>query len=213
MKKTVISILPIILVSLLFLIFSCETTDETVTITDDDSEMTEDEYSELKRMKALVDKYGLKEFVPEDAQAAEEKYQEVENLYGTDKKAARKAYLQARAKYLVVMEKALPLFAEKRKKETDEIKISAEKIKANVAVKEEYQEALELYNQALLEKEAGNYEKSAELMEEAKAKFDVVYKMAKEKKDKSDSAIDKLNKEQLEYEKDEGETEESSTTP
>jgi hypothetical protein len=70
---------------------------------------------------------------------------------------------------------------------------SAKDIKADVAMKEDFQKALSLYERALNEKEKGNYKKASDLFAQAKDLFDEVYRKTEEKRTRAAKSIEESN--------------------
>jgi tetratricopeptide (TPR) repeat protein len=199
MKKLFISIF---IIFLAVFYFSCNSDPE---VTDEPEEPQEEpqenvqvpkpetEYNQAKTLRDLISKYSLNNYAQSDYEEAENLFSDGENNYDKDNEASKSALYKAIAKYNVVIEMGFPLLIDEKKGEVDPVKEDSEALKANNASPDNYQKAIDTYNQALAEKEAGNYEKSIELMEEAKTLFDELYTEVVEKKDRAQAQLDALN--------------------
>ncbi len=166
------------------LILSCATTpDETVYV------LPETERNQAIGLQQQIEEYDLGSLVQTEYQAAEARYLDGDKAYNTDNKTSKEAFDEAIAYYQTVIEKGFPILTDNTKKETDASLTLADELKAGVAVKDDYDKAKEVYNNAVTEQEAGNYEKAIELFEEADGLFQQVYEIAKEKKEKAELAI------------------------
>jgi tetratricopeptide (TPR) repeat protein len=192
MKNTFICVL-VILLAVLWI--SCNSDPEVTEDTPEDTqepvktEKPESEYNKAKALKELISKYSLNNYAESDFAEAEGHFTEAENNYEKDNDASKAAFYKAIAKYNVVVEMGFPLLIEDKKKAVDPVKEDSEELKAQNASTDNYQKALDTYNQALAEKEAGNYEKSVELMEEAKTLFDELYIEVVEKRDRAQASL------------------------
>jgi hypothetical protein len=106
------------------------------------------------------------------------KNEEAKKKFGESQKQAEAAYV-----------KAAPAYAQFSIDEAGTVKKSADEIKAAVAVKEQYEKAQALLNEASAAKTAGNYEEAWTKAGQAKSLFDEVYKVTVEKKTSADDAL------------------------
>ena len=74
--------------------------------------------------------------------------------------------------------------------DTEKMKKRADDIKAGVAMKNEYEKALAVYERALKEKEQGNLKKAVELFEKAKLQFENIYKKTEVKMARAEKSIE-----------------------
>lgn len=194
MKNILVSI---IIIFLVIFSFSCNSDPEVVEDTQDtetiQAERPETEYNQAKTLRTLISKYSLNNYAETDFDDAETNFTNGESNYEKDNEASKSALYKAIAKYNVVIETGFPLLIEDKKEDVDPVKEDSEKLKAHNASPENYQNALSVYNQALEEKEAGNYEKSVELMEQAKTLFDELYSEVVQKRDRAQAQLDALN--------------------
>ena len=195
MKNVFISVFIIFIV---LLSFSCNSDPEVVDEPEDTTETVqaerpETEYNQAKGLRDLIARYKLGNYAETDFQDAETSYLDGESNYEQDNDASKSAFYKAIAKYNVVIEMGFPLLIDEKREEVDPVKLESEDLKAQVAVPDNYQNALNVYNEALQEKEAGNYEKSVELMEEAKTLFDAVHTEVVQKRDRAQTQLDTFN--------------------
>jgi hypothetical protein len=138
-----------------------------------------------KKAKALGIRASIeeKDFAQYDAgnfKLADEKLAESDALFAADPDGALDALDEATLRYNLVVQKGWQTYAVERKTPADDAKRRSEEIKAQVAVKEKYAEALAVYNNASSLMAGGNYQeagpefdRSAELFEEAYAEAEV----------------------------------------
>lgn len=94
-----------------------------------------------------------------------------------------------------VSEKEYEAMAENLQQETDTVIAKANDIKANVAMKTEYDRALAIYEKAMNEKSKGNHKKAAELFEKAKKLFEEVYQQTEIKRARAEKSIEESKRE------------------
>jgi len=152
-------------------------------------EAPDEEKALAEALRDRIEEFGLAELAQSDYDAAEARYKEGTMAYGQDNEASRKAFDGAIAYYQAVIDKAFPILVGNVKTDADSYRRQADAIKASVAVKEDYAAAKTVYDSAMAEEQAGNYEKAAELFGQAEELFAQVYADAKEKKDKAEQAL------------------------
>ena len=96
---------------------------------------------------------------------------------------------EAVLRYNLVIQKGREGGANARKDKADAIKLQSEEIKAQVAVKAEYDAALSLYKDAQSAMAAGEYENAAAKFDEATAAFENAYALASDKRAKAEAAM------------------------
>jgi len=166
-----------ILFIILMIFFSCKTTGK-ITI----------ENTEALKEKIL--KYNLTVYAEDDYKEAEEIYLEYNELIKAKKNMQAKSALKLLTKqYNMIFNDSMPLYTQDVNNQTINAKISATEIKADVAVKDKYQEALNAYDEALKQNNEKNYEAALELFKKADEIFKVAYEDAKVKKDKTNNSI------------------------
>lgn len=101
------------------------------------------------------------------------------------KKKFDEAKKQADAAYV----KAAPAYAKFNIDEADKVRKSSDEIKAAVAVKEQYEKAKALLDEASAANAEGKYEEAWTKAGQARILFDEVYKVTVEKKNAADDAI------------------------
>jgi len=183
----------IFLLSSCILLFSC------LTVEQKDLDKAND-------MRKKIDKYKLKKYAEQEVNEADKKFDESKELMDKKKNApAKKAIDSANELYTQALDKAFPLCTDDKKKETDSEKTKAESIKANIAVKEQFNEASEVYNDGVSAKDTKNYEGSIDNLVIAKDKYNKVYAVAKEKKERTEKSINQTEEWKAEVEKNNGE--------
>ncbi len=189
MKK----IMSMFITIVLFLIMiSCATTPEKEP--EPAAALPESEYDQAKGLKKKVEKYGLGEYVPDEYRTAEKKYSDGEAAYNKDNASSKEYLDEAINNYRIVIEKGFPIVAGKKREEIETIKKQADDIKASVAVKDDYEKTQEVYDSALEEKRAGNYETALELLEKARGLFEEVYKKTEQKKERAEKSMEDSRK-------------------
>ena len=88
------------------------------------------------------------------------------------------------------LEKGNSVYAEQLQKETETAKKDADNIKADIAMQKEYDKALSLYEKAMNESNAGNFDKAVKHFEEAKRIFTDVYKQTEVKMARAEKSIE-----------------------
>lgn len=169
-----------ILISIIFIFFiSCVTSPDTKT-------------KEVSRLREKVLKYDLKRFAKAEFDLAEKNYNEVQSLIQKKNNfKVDKMLDEVNKNYQKVLDVGLPPYTEERNDNSKKQKGFAEVIKANVAVKSQYNEAESTYNEAVASKEKKDYEKAIELFNKAEEQFKNCYTVSKEKKDKAEISINK----------------------
>ncbi|MBN1412381.1 MAG: hypothetical protein JW969_16155 [Spirochaetales bacterium] len=151
--------------------------------------LPEEEYEQAKKLRSKIEKFGLKEYSAEDFQAGETSFKVGEENYNKDNQASKDAFDAAIVSYRSVIRAGLKSLVAKSFDDADKIKQQADTIKANVAVKDDYVAAKEIYDKAKAEMDAGNDEEASDLFIQAKELFDGVYAKAKEKRDKAEKSM------------------------
>lgn len=149
----------------------------------------ETERNQAIELRKKIEEYDLGSLVETEYQTAEAKIVEGDKAYNTDNKTSKEAFDQAIANYQAVIAKGFPILTDNTKKETDASLALADGLKAGVAVRDDYAKAKAVYDNAVAEQEAGNYEKAIELFQEADDLFQQVYEKAKAKKAKAEGVI------------------------
>lgn len=137
-------------------------------------------------------------------QKAEERYATEETLFASLGDPSQAASLATDAKpiaqgldaldeavlrYNLVIQKGREGGAAQRRDKADAVKLQSEEIKAQVAVKDEYEAALALYQDASAAMTAGDYEAAAAKFDEATVAFEKAYALASEKRAKAEAAM------------------------
>jgi len=172
----------ILLLSVFILLFSCVSSPDV-------------EFEKASKNRQKIEKYQLQQYAEEEYKQAEENYKQAKDAM--DKKnnlKAGKSAASANQKYQVVLDKGFPPYTEKKDNEVQADKKAADEIKGNVALKNEYDDALKSYNEAILLKNEKKYEEAIEKFQVSKDKFQNVYKITKEKKEKTEGSLESTDK-------------------
>ncbi len=129
---------------------------------------------------------------------AENKYAEEDSLFhtGGDRSARELAFTQgvdaldeATLRYNLVIQKGRQGVATSKKENSDAARARSEAIKANVAVKEGYAQALAAYDEGAAKYASGDYEAASAAFETAARLFDEAYALAADKRRKAEEAM------------------------
>jgi hypothetical protein len=175
MKNRYINIF--LLITAIFFLFSCISSPET-------------KYQSATKLREKVHKYSLQKYAEDEYKIAEQEYQEAKTLIDSKKNfKADKKLDNVNQKYQSVIEKGFPPCTEDKDKIVKEKKEKALEIKAEVAVKDQYVEAEQTYNEALDYKNNKEYEKAIDTLNIAEEQFIDIYNIAEEKKIRAENSI------------------------
>ncbi len=149
----------------------------------------EAELAKAKELKARADKYGLAEYAPDEYAAASRDLAAGEAAYGKDNEAAKASLAKSIDGFNAVIAKGGAKLVERLQADATAAKKAAEDIKAPVAVKDQYADALEVYNRAVKEKASGDLEKAGTDFAQAADLFDAAYQEARQKREQALKAI------------------------
>ncbi len=147
------------------------------------------ERAQAKALQQKVDQYSLGTYDQADYQTATQALKAGEDAYGKDNATAKTSYLAAIDGYNAVLSKGGPLFLDDVQKKTDASKRAADDLKASVAVTDDYAKADAVYQRALQEKASGDIDAADKDFTDAQAQFDAVAKVAAQKKDTAEQAL------------------------
>jgi hypothetical protein len=127
-------------------------------------------------------------------QLAENKYSAEEGLWASGVVADRASGVdmldESILRWNLVVQKGRQTVASGAKEKTDDSKARSEQVKAQVAVKDQYQAALGTYEDAVSKLASESYEEAAAAFEQAQAAFDEAYAAAAEKRAKAQAAME-----------------------
>jgi hypothetical protein len=155
----------------------------------------EKEYQTAKEMRATVIQFGLDEYEAQAFQKAEASFKEGEAAYEKDNDKSRTAFQQAIAGYQQVLDGGFPALTSERKRSADAAKAEADRVKAAVAVKSDYNAAQNLYNQAAAAEKAKNYPKALDLYEQSRARFAAAAQTTRDLRAKAEASIKEVKEE------------------
>jgi hypothetical protein len=143
----------------------------------------EAELTEAKNLQKRIDDFALSTYDPDTYAGGVKDLQAGEKTYGQDNASSKASLTNAISAFKAVIAKGTPLLLSDAKEKTDESKKAADDLKASVAVKDGYSQALTVYQAAVQEKNAGDLENASRDFASAREQFDVVATAAQEKKD------------------------------
>ena len=141
---------------------------------------------------AVRDKVDAKDFGKLDSgnyALAGEQLAAVDGLLAEDPEGSSDAAEEALLRYNIVWKTGWEISATSGRDAAGEYKVEAEAIKAEVAVKDDYDAALAVWNEAMVYYAAGDYENALPLLERAKGMFKAVYETAAAKRAAAEAAI------------------------
>jgi len=141
-------------------------------------------------VKARVDELDYGPLDAGNYALAGDKLATVDSLIASDPTAARDASEEALLRYRLVLAKGWELAAGGRRGEAERLKLQAEDIKAQVAVKDDYAAAKAVWDSAVSAYAAGRHEDSVPLFAEAEARFQEAYEAAAAKRAAALAAIE-----------------------
>jgi hypothetical protein len=130
---------------------------------------------------------------PSNWNLAEARYAATKSLLPQDAKAAAASVDEALLRYSIAFQTALEYYAGDRQKSSVAARERATGIKAQVAVKDEYAQALDLFDKAEAARAAKDFEGSASLYDRSAASFASAYSHAKVKMDSAKGELDSLD--------------------
>jgi len=148
-----------------------------------------DKHAQASAVKARVDALAFGPMDQGNYQLAGEKLALAQEKISTQPSNAADAAAEALLRYNLVLAKGWELSAGQRKAEVEKVKTDSEAIKAQVAVKDAYAEAVTAYQNAEYAYTAGKFEESVALYAKAKQLFDAVYRQAADKRAAAEAAI------------------------
>jgi hypothetical protein len=126
-------------------------------------------------------------------QLADTKYQAEEGFWASDNEADRAAGVdaldEAILRFNLVVQKGRETAVSASKEKTDAEKQRSEDIKADVAAKEQYEAALELYKEGESQSAAKEYEAAVDAYDHSGTGFSEAYEIAAEKRAKAEAAM------------------------
>jgi len=123
---------------------------------------------------------------------AERKFAEVDEAFGSDTAKAVDSADEALLRYNLVARKGFEYTAGNNRQKTEAEKEKADGIKASVAVKDDYAQALAVYEEGVQKQDAQDFEGAAENFAQAETLFSGAYLLAQEKRDRAEAALKDL---------------------
>ena len=136
-----------------------------------------------KRLRSTIDERGFAGYDAGNLKLADERLAESDALFAANPAGALDALDEAILRYNLVIQKGWQFYAAERKAPADNAKQKSEDIKAQVAVKDKYSEALAVYNNASALLAGGNYSEAGDEFERSAKIFEEAYAQAVVKRD------------------------------
>jgi hypothetical protein len=150
--------------------------------------LPEAEYKQAQELRALIEKYSLDQYAPDEYKVADAQFQNGKQAYGQDNELSLAALQNAIRGFKKVIDKGFPQAVAGSQKQADASKSAADGAGAPIAAKSEYGAAMDTYNQAVKASKAKQYEQSLDLFPKAKTQFDSATQLTMQKRDKVEKA-------------------------
>ena len=155
------------------------------------------EFDDATALRKRASRYEqVKAYENESFNVAEENYTKADDIIKEKRKKewpdAKTALLTASENYQKVIDNGMPAYASDLKTDIDKTVKEADNLKAQVALKERYQAASELYNDAVSAVSESDYDNGLAKLENAKKEFDSIYEEVKVKHDESLKSVEEL---------------------
>ncbi|MFC2603091.1 MAG: hypothetical protein ACFNX0_04205 [Treponema sp.] len=155
------------------------------------------EFDDATALRKRASRYEqVKTYENESFNVAEENYTKADDIIKEKRKKewpdAKTALLTASENYQKVIDNGMPAYASDLRTDIDKTVKEADSLKAQVALKEKYQAASELYNEAVSTVSESDYDNGLEKLENVKKEFDSIYEEVKVKHDESLKSVEEL---------------------
>ena len=158
-------------------------------------------YKNVSQMRDKIIKYDLKKYAQEDFNVIEKDFAEIKELLDKKRNIQADKLLDAiNGKYQALIDMTFPLYTADKDKEVKIIQTDCLELKSDVAVKDKYKEAVNVYDEALKYNEAKEYEKAVELFDRSVSLFTGVEEITIEKKEKAETSFDETEEELIKLE-------------
>ena len=129
------------------------------------------------------------------------KYAEIDEYFETDAQKSLDAADESLLRFNLVLRKGFEFAAGTNRQKTEAEKEKADGIKSSVAVKDEYAQALAVYEEGIQKQDSQDFETAADKFAEAETLFADAYALAREKRDRAEAAIKELESAKAESER------------
>jgi hypothetical protein len=144
-------------------------------------------------LRASIEEKDYAQWDSGNFQLADTKYQAEDGFWASgdeaDRASGTDALDEAILRFNLVVQKGREMSVTTVKVKTDDAKQRSEEIKADVAVKDQYAAAMELYNEGASQLAAKEYESAAEAYDRSASAFEEAYQAAAEKRAKAEEAM------------------------
>jgi len=145
-----------------------------------------------KKLLGVIEEHDFAQYDAGNFQLADDKMAESDSIFAANPDGALDALDEATLRYNLVIQKGWQFYAVGRKAPADDAKKRSEDIKAQVAVKDKYAEALAIYNNASSLMAGGNYEEAGKEFDRSAELFEAAYAEAEVKRNAALSALETL---------------------
>ena len=154
----------------------------------------DDAYDTAKTLRAQIQEFDLAQYAQSEFDSGETQFAAAEVAYNTeDYAAADGGFNLAIDSYTRVIRAGFRAIAGARQEEAEAQRALADEVKASVALTDNYAAALDIYNQALAQAEAGNDQNAAVLFENAAGLFAQVFADASAKRQQALEAMGRVD--------------------
>jgi hypothetical protein len=144
-------------------------------------------------LRASIEEKDYAQWDSGNYQLADTKYQAEDGFWASgdeaDRASGADALDEAILRFNLVVQKGREMSVTTVKVKTDDAKQRSEEIKADVAVKDQYAAAMELYNEGASQLAAKEYESAAEAYDRSASAFEEAYQAAAEKRARAEEAM------------------------
>lgn len=178
-------------VSLLIFAAACATQpeDETVEVPDEVGQLK----VEAEELRATIEEYGLDRYEPEETGLGDEAFEQGDELLEEDPESAAESFEEAIGRFEVAISLGFPALLDERQGEVEESRQEAIDARARTAATDIFDDADELFGQAVEQREAEEYEQSFAMFADAQEGFEESREIAVERRDEARAALDRLD--------------------
>lgn len=151
-------------------------------------------YETAKTLRSQIQEFELAQYAQSEFDSGETQFAAAEIAYNTEEfAAADEGFNLAIDSYTEVIRAGFRAIAGARQEEAETQRARADEVKASVALADEYADALDVYNRAVAEAEAGNDQEAAVLFESAAGLFAQVFEDASDKRQQALDALGRVD--------------------
>lgn len=144
---------------------------------------------EILALNETMAAYDLESYIPTEAAEARMMYLAGDDVFETDSAASKKSFAASRDAAAAALDKAAVLVTGVAQGSAEGARSRADSVKASIAMKSEYADAMSAYSDGVKALKAKDYVNAYKLLGDAARRFDTVYRLVLEKKDRAETAI------------------------